>query len=313
MKTSQGSLHTHSSKIYNFKSFKVIEPLSESADPVYKVLSTENGQIYALKIFQYEKDSISRFFANESRFTTIRHPNIIKYLHWVANEMGGSDSNPRKFSYILMEYAPYGDFTSLIMNYPFYADEKLVRTYFHQLIEGVHYLHSNKVYHLDLKLDNMLLGENYVLKIADFDISCRKGDQIIVGNGTANYRAPEVRDRGVVDPAASDIYSLGIILFIMMMGHYPYSEKSSHVLFDGLWDLMLAGDEKFWNVHAKIRSLANIPESFKSLFQAMTKANPSERATIRQVKRSQWYLGPTYTQKELESVMKELLSQGKVT
>jgi len=77
-----------------------------------------------------------------------------------------------------------------------YGDKKLCRTFFHQLIDGIEYLHSQNLAHMDLKLENLVLGDDFKLKIIDFDLAIsltdEKNDQY-GGAGTKNYRAPEVR------------------------------------------------------------------------------------------------------------------------
>mmetsp|Transcript_11359 Transcript_11359/g.9772 ORF Transcript_11359/g.9772 Transcript_11359/m.9772 type:complete len:100 (-) Transcript_11359:543-842(-) len=92
-----------------------------------------------------------------------------------------------------MEYAPYGDLFDCMEKAQIHRDEKLVRTYFHQLIEGLEYLHTNKIAHLDLKCENLLLTKDYKLKIADFDCSRMEGDSHVRTLGTLNYRAPEIK------------------------------------------------------------------------------------------------------------------------
>jgi len=59
-------------------------------------------------------------------------------------------------------------------------------------MSGLDYIHSKGIAHLDLKLDNLLIGSNYQLKIADFDLSYKVGDKRIVSDGSKHYRAPEI-------------------------------------------------------------------------------------------------------------------------
>jgi len=87
-------------------------------------------------------------------------------------------------SCIAMEYAPYGDFCDIIASYAIYDDEILIRTFFHHLIEGMKYLHERKISHLDIKLDNLLLGEDFNLKLTDFDLSHIEGDSPVTSKGT---------------------------------------------------------------------------------------------------------------------------------
>mmetsp|Transcript_4380 Transcript_4380/g.3638 ORF Transcript_4380/g.3638 Transcript_4380/m.3638 type:complete len:101 (+) Transcript_4380:363-665(+) len=93
-----------------------------------------------------------------------------------------------------MEYAPYGDFFEVKIKKGISFNEKMTRTYFHQLIDGLEAIHKTGMAHLDIKLDNLLLGENYTLKITDFDMSYSPESSVgNISRGTVNYRAPELR------------------------------------------------------------------------------------------------------------------------
>mmetsp|Transcript_37928 Transcript_37928/g.33955 ORF Transcript_37928/g.33955 Transcript_37928/m.33955 type:complete len:112 (+) Transcript_37928:488-823(+) len=81
------------------------------------------------------------------------------------------------------------------------------------------YLHAKHIYHLDLKLENLLLDKNFHLKIADFDLCYMEGrDSQIHARGSKYFRSPELARGGCSQPAASDIYSAGIILFSLKSG-----------------------------------------------------------------------------------------------
>jgi len=214
-----------------------------------------------------------------------------------------------------MEYAPHGDFFDFITKHNDQLDEKLARTFFRQLINGIEYLHQNGVAHLDLKPENLLLGADFNLKIADFDLSHIFGDDKILSRGTRFYRAPELFNSvsssalALKEPFAADIYSAGVVLFILKSGGmYPHAED--HVL-DGVsfMDLMYKNNIKFWAKHCEIqgREASFYGRDFKELFNNMVKSNPQERLTIKQIKESKWYNGPIYTPLELADKMKTLL------
>lgn len=206
-----------------------------------------------------------------------------------------------------MELAPYGDFYEVIMSQKVNFDEKLARTYFHQLIEGLEYLHSVGVAHLDLKLDNLLLGTGYTLKIGDFDQAYVKGEPTIYSRGTVCYRAPELASRACKNVEAADIYSAGIILFLLMSnGTLPYSELDKGKGLE-LYSLLINNAETFWERHCKIQKKENefFGRDFRKLFRAMVKPNPRERPSIKQVKGSKWYNGEVYSEGELLDLMKK--------
>jgi len=160
------------------------------------------------------------------------------------------------------------------------------------------------VAHIDLKLDNLLLGEDYKLKVADFDLAYIKGDKALRGKGTCNYRAPELKDKTCCIPKATDIYSAGIILFAFKTGGYPYLEDC-HIEGHNLYQMMLTQDKKFWDAHEKIqKKKLKFEDSFRELFFSMVKSAPEQRISIAQIKQSAWYNGPIYTNEE---VVKKLL------
>lgn len=104
--------------------------------------------------------------------------------------------------------------------------ESVARFYFKQLIDGLDYLHSSGIAHRDLKPDNLLLTKDFVLKIADFGYSkalseTRRGltkSRV----GTDAYMAPEVLYGHAYFPICADLFSCGVILFILYTGHPPF-------------------------------------------------------------------------------------------
>ena len=126
---------------------------------------------YAIKTFPTDKASKASYQREKEILACIKHKNIINYVQDI--KLKGLENLNANF--LLMEYAPYGTFYELVLNKAL-TEEKLIRTYFHQLVNGVEYLHSQGIAHADLKLDNILMGEEYVLKIIDFDQSQRAED-----------------------------------------------------------------------------------------------------------------------------------------
>jgi len=303
---SDDSLATEENPISNYE---VVQLIASSNNPVYLIKSKTGEDSFALKIFHFKEDNISFRFLNERRFSGLSHPNIIRTL-WTYDKVVLLKNHMKTFaSAKIMELAFREDFMRLVQNTSFSKDEKLVRSYFHQLIEGIHYLHSQKMAHVDLKLSNLLLGSDFNLKITDFDNSYLIGDVMITSRGTKFYRAPEVYKNDCEDPMAADIYSAGIILFVMMTGFLPYAEDEV-----SLMKLLAKENQReFWEVQAtsfkENNKPSNFPQEFKDLFWSMTRVDPSRRVSIESIKKSAWYQGAIYSTQQLKAKMREKLSE----
>jgi len=255
-----------------------------------------------MKVFPYVNKSINPYFEKEARFASFSHPNLIKVLFTENQKHILRENKKVDFSYIVMEFAPYGDFHDLITQSMLPQDEVLARTYFHQLIKGIEYMHSNHIAHLDLKLDNLLLGEGFQLKISDFG-SSKSDAECINEEGTKGYRAPELRRNNCTDAYAADMYSIGIILFTLKFHCSPYSENQLTQGRD-LEKLLREENSQFWETLNNISSdHFKCSDEFKELFMSLTKWDSVKRATLEEVKRSRWYNGPVYSKKQLERIM----------
>ena len=289
--------------------YEIVRKVAKGRFSIYQV--RYKGQDYALKIYPFKEKKSSFYFKNESRFLNLNHPNIITILEAKEETKSITGDGPLfTYSYIVMEYAPYGDFLSLFTKMHLRLDEKLVRTFFHQLVEGVEYLHSNGISHMDLKPDNLLIGKDYQLKIADFDLAYKEGDMYIRSRGTKHYRAPEILRSQCKDPKKADIYSLAIILFIFKTnGRFPQKEGEFHKEMD-LYALLQNDIDMFWENHAELLGLPIefFSPDFKELFYIMTREDPEERATIADIKKSSWYRRETYNQEQLKDIMRKALS-----
>jgi len=283
----------------NYEDLAIVKMIDNSHFFVFEVVGNVDHKKYAMKIFPYTKSHVNLSYLSEARFNWLSHPNIISIVDVqpLKQNFRGLQDN---ISYILMELAPHGNFGSLLRKNVTLNNIKLARTYFHQLIDGIEFLHQNGIAHMDLKPRNVLLGERFRLKISDFDSSHPEEDAIVTGGGTSNYRAPEVANNTCLNAKAADIYSAGIILFALTTGLLPYGEeKMSKRMNMNIWQLMLKEDSKFWDAHSN----HNIDSDMKDLFIRMVKEKPSKRISINEIKASKWFRGPVYNDQELEIVM----------
>jgi len=295
-----------------FDDLIIVKKLNKANFLVFLVYSPSHNNYFAMKVFPFQKDgSMKPNFLNEIRFTPLQHPNVISIVDYQAQKAITLGESEKDISFILMELAPYGDFFDMVMTHQIPFNDKLARTYFHQLIEGLEYLHSQNVAHLDIKLENLLVGENFNLKIADFDNACIHGQSYTSARGTAFYRAPEIINGNCYDGHSADVYSAAIILFLFKSGGVlPHSENK---LFRGLnlFEIMYRDSECFWEKHCEIQNKSPefFDEDFKALFSAMIAYNPNQRISIEEIKKSKWYNGPTYSSQELVFLMSQWYPQ----
>ena len=292
-----------------FDNLVIVERISQAKFSVYLVYSPVTQQHYAMKVYPRELKSPSFFYLNEIRFRRLNHPNVVSIVAWHPHRHFTKRGDLFRLSYILMEFAPYGDLFDFFMRAKDYFDEKLTRTFFHQLMDGLEFLHAHGVAHLDLKLENLLLGENFQLKIADFDLSYVEGDAEVRALGSKCHRAPELLSKTCSNPKAADIYSAGVILFMLQsQGVLPHLEDQLYKGVD-LLGLLGSNQKMFWKKHCEFHreKAVSFTNDFRSLFNGMTRSEPKDRLTINEIKGSKWYNGEIYSAEELAEQMERLI------
>ncbi|CAL0315418.1 unnamed protein product [Lupinus luteus] len=204
-----------------------------------------------------------------SAMKLINHPNVVKIFEVMASKTK---------IYIVLELVNGGElFDKIATNGK--LKEVEARSYFHQLINAVDYCHSRGVYHRDLKPENLLLDSNGVLKVSDFGLStyAQQEDELLrTACGTPNYVAPEVlKDRGYVG-SASDIWSCGVILFVLMAGYLPFDEPNHAALFRRISKADFSCPSWF------------APE-LKKLLKRILDPNPLTRIKIEELLEDEWF------------------------
>ncbi|KAK2965516.1 hypothetical protein RJ640_008866, partial [Escallonia rubra] len=185
----------------------------------------ETGDSVAIKII--DRDRVLRHKMVEqikreiSTMKLIKHPNVLKLFEVMASKTK---------IYIVLEYVNGGElFDKIALHGRLKEDE--AKKYFQQLINAVDYCHSRGVYHRDLKPENLLLDSFGFLKVSDFGLSAFsqqvKDDGLLhTACGTPNYVAPEVLTDKGYDGTSADIWSCGVILFVLMAGYLPFDEPN---------------------------------------------------------------------------------------
>ncbi|KAL9227780.1 hypothetical protein vseg_003431 [Gypsophila vaccaria] len=194
---------------------------------VHHARDMRSGQSVAIKIVSRPKveklNMTSRVKREVAIMQRLRHPNIIRIIEVLATKTK---------VHIIMEYAKGGELFAKVAKGRF--SEDLARRYFHQLISAVGYCHSRGVFHRDLKPENLLLDDNWDLKVADFGLSAVKvkitenctSTVLYTALGTANYVAPDMLAEKGYFGERTDIWSCGVILFLLTAGYLPFTDTN---------------------------------------------------------------------------------------
>jgi len=289
---------TFASDIDNPRELITTKKIGHGKFEVYHAQGSSASEEYAIKLFPRDDLSKNRYWREKDLLASLDHPHIIK--HYPVTDHTIEDFPDCDF--LVLDYATHGDFFDIVTKGGL-AHEVHMRTYFHQLIVGLEFLHSQAIAHLDLKLENLLMGKDFLLKIIDFDQSQIKGEEKLISGGTSSYRAPEIKDKCCQDMFAADIYSAGIILFAFKTGQFPFveieKERQAKMLY---YDLFLENNEEFWELKAQKMGKKSdfFSDDFKALLRGMLDSEPAKRMTIQDIKNSEWYNKPVLSPEGLK-------------
>ncbi|XP_003474704.2 testis-specific serine/threonine-protein kinase 1 [Cavia porcellus] len=182
----------------------------------------------AVKIIDRKKaptDFLEKFLPREIEVMAIlNHRSIIKTYEIFETSQGKV--------YIVMELGVQGDLLEFIKTQGALQEDD-ARKKFQQLSSAIKYCHDLDIVHRDLKCENLLLDKDYNIKVSDFGFSkrCMRDDsgQLALSKtfcGSAAYAAPEVLQGIPYQPKVYDIWSLGVILYIMVCGSMPYDDSN---------------------------------------------------------------------------------------
>jgi serine/threonine protein kinase len=150
-------------------------------------------------------------------------------------------------------------------------------------------MHNKRVVHRDLKLENILIDDQLNLKVADFGFACYKSiDTLKSYRGTMTYMAPEIKEGKQYKGTEVDVFSIGVILFIIVQGIFPFKEARKEEYF---YNLLLSGkiDTYFQKVNGN-----NLSAEFKDLILKFFAYDGANRPTIEQIRNHPWMTNASY-------------------
>uniref|UniRef100_A0A0C9RSV7 non-specific serine/threonine protein kinase n=1 Tax=Wollemia nobilis TaxID=56998 RepID=A0A0C9RSV7_9CONI len=241
---------------------------------VYQAKNVKTGQSVAIKAMDKEKilkvGMMEQIKREISVMKLVRHPNVVQLYEVMASKTK---------IYFAMEYVKGGELFQKVAKGKLKEDE--ARKYFQQLISAVDFCHSRGVYHRDLKPENLLLDDNGNLKVSDFGLSAvpeqfRQDGLLHTTCGTPAYVAPEVILKKGYDGAKADIWSCGVVLFVLMAGYLPFHDANIMAMYKKIYK----GD---------FRCPSWFSQEARRLIVKLLEPNPKARISIPQIVETSWF------------------------
>lgn len=252
--------------------YQVIKTLGEGSFGKVKLAQhLTTGQRVALKIINKKtlakSDMQGRVEREISYLRLLRHPHIIKLYDVIKS---------KDEIIMVIEFAGKELFDYIVQRGRMPEDE--ARRFFQQIIAAVEYCHRHKIVHRDLKPENLLLDDHLNVKIADFGLSniMTDGNFLKTSCGSPNYAAPEVISGKLYAGPEVDVWSSGVILYVMLCGRLPFDDDFIPALFK--------------KISNGVYTLPNyLSPGAKSLLTRMLVVNPLNRITIHEIMEDEWF------------------------
>lgn len=253
--------------------YQIIRTLGEgSFGKVKLAYHLTTGQKVALKIINRKtlakSDMQGRIEREISYLRLLRHPHIIKLYDVIKS---------KDEIIMVIEFAGKELFDYIVQKGK--MEENEARRFFQQIISAVEYCHRHKIVHRDLKPENLLLDDQLNVKIADFGLSnfMSDGNFLKTSCGSPNYAAPEVISGKLYAGPEVDVWSCGVILYVMLCGRLPFDDEFIPALFK--------------KISNGVYTIPNyLSPGAKNLLTRMLVVNPLNRITIHEIMQDEWFL-----------------------
>ena len=235
-------------------------------------------KMYAIKIYQkntLDDEDKKNCIKNEIYILNqLNHENIMKLYDII---------NTSKYLFLILEYINGISLLDYIQKLPEKRiEENLCKKIFYQIVKAIQYCSKKNIFHRDIKLENILLinKENIKTKLIDFGfaIKCNKKEFQKFFCGTLNYMPPEIINKKKYLPYYSDIWSLGVLLYTMIYGRFPFNAKDE----DSLFDLINEGKLEFPNE-------IETSDEVKNLIKKIIVVQPDKRASLNEIINNSWF------------------------
>ncbi|XP_052453458.1 SNF related kinase b [Carassius gibelio] len=233
------------------------------------------GQLVAVKVIDKTKldDLATGHLLQEVRcMKLVQHPNVVRLYEVIDTQTK---------LYLILELGDGGDMYDYILRHEGGVAEDMAKMHFAQIVRAIAYCHRLHVVHRDLKPENVVFfRQQGTVKLTDFGFSnhFQPGTMLMTSCGSLAYSAPEILLGEEYDAPAVDIWSLGVILYMLVCGHPPFQEANDSETLIMIMDCR-------YNVPNHVS-----PEC-KDLISRMLQRDPAKRASLTAIEGHSWLQG----------------------
>ncbi|KAI5697306.1 hypothetical protein M8J75_008390 [Diaphorina citri] len=228
------------------------------------------GEKVAVKVIDKTKlDPVSQdhLYQEVRCMKLVQHPNVVRLYEVI-------DTNSKL--YLILELGDGGDLYDYIMKHDAGLSETYAREYFAQIVRAISFCHKLHVVHRDLKPENVVFFERLgVVKLTDFGNRFNPGQKLETSCGSLAYSAPEILLGDSYDAPAVDVWSLGVILYMLVAGQAPFQEANDSETLTMIMDV-------------KYRVPDHVTEECKRLIGRMLVREPEKRASLAEIAADPW-------------------------
>ena len=258
----------------NIGPYEIIEKLKDGGySKIYKAKSCYTGDFVAIKAinklcFQDTVEDVLLMIRQTEVLKILKHRNIIS-LYQIFEST--------KYFYLIMDYLPNGDLIEKIIKQKRFKEEEALNI-FSQLVDALYYMHKNDICHRDIRTEKILFDQNNKPKLVGFSYSSfyTQGKKIRDNYGSLCYACPEIIQNEFYNPELADVWSLGVVLYVMICGYLPFSEDDD----DKNKELIINGEFDF---------PPEISNKVKDLIKHMLDINPNKRYNFQRIIKHPWF------------------------
>ena len=258
----------------NIGPYELIEKLKDGGySKIFKAKSNHTGDFVAIKIidkmgFQESAEDVLLMIRQTEVLKILKHRNIVSLYEIYEST---------KYFYLIMDYLPNGDLFEKIMKQKRFKEEEALNI-FSQLVDALNYMHKNEICHRDIRTEKILFDKKNKPKLVGFSYSSfyTKEKKIKDNYGSLCYACPEIIQNDYYNPELADVWSLGVVLYVMVCGYLPFSEDDDN-------------KNKELIINGEVEYPPEISNKLKDLLKHMLDINPTKRYNFQKIIKHPWF------------------------